>query len=192
MTPSRLALAAVLGGLVLGIGCSSARPRATMPAELGPRPYIVGTGDTLEVIVWGEDKLSGPVQVRPDGMITIALVGDVAAAGRSADELAAELQSRLTQYVSSPNVVVRVQATGSRRFFVIGNVRAPGAYDMTADQTFLQALAKAGGLNEFADADDVRIIRRSGASPVLPDYDAITRGDVPDVVLEPDDTIVVP
>jgi polysaccharide export outer membrane protein len=177
---------------LLVASCTSAAPKPPTTPETMPRRYTIGREDTLEVIVWGEEKLSGPVQVRPDGMISVALIGDVPAAGRSADELSEDVRKRLERYVEKPNVVVRVLTTGSRRFFVIGNVRAPGAYEMTAGQTLLQGLAKAGGLNEFADEDGVRIIRKDGTAAVEPDYDSITRGQAPDVILEPDDTIVVP
>ena len=162
------------------------------PPPLSQSAYSIGRGDTLEVIVWGEEKLSGPVTVRPDGQMTMPLIGDVAAAGHAPDVVATEIRQRLEHYVDAPNVVVRVVATGSRRFFVIGNVRAPGAYDMTANQTLLQALAMAGGLNEFADADDLSIVRSDGQPRLTPDYEAIIRGERPDVGLEPDDTIVVP
>lgn len=189
----RFGRAAVALGLFLASACATSTPAGPSVTDGAlNRRYEIGRSDTLEIIVWDEEKLSGPVPVRPDGMVTVALIGDVPAAGRNPDELADEIRDRLRKYVDEPNVVVRVLATGSRRFFVLGNVRAPGAYEMTAGQTLLQALAMAGGLNEFADSGGLRIIRQNTDTPTLPDYRAITRGETPDVRLQPDDTIVVP
>ena len=156
-------------------------------------PYQIGANDTLEIIVWREDKISGPVQVRPDGMITVALIGDVPAAGMTPEALSESIRTGLSRFIDSPNVVVRVTATGSRRYFIIGNVKAPGAYDLRADQTFLQALSVAGGFTDFASRGSVRIIRQNGGPlPARIDYNAVVAGDAPDIRLEPNDTIVVP
>jgi polysaccharide export outer membrane protein len=162
-------------------------------AAPSPAPYHIGANDTLEIIVWREDKISGPVQVRPDGMITVALIGDVPAAGLTPEALSENIRTGLSRFIDSPNVVVRVAATGSRRYFIVGNVKAPGAYDLRADQTFLQALSVAGGFTDFASRGSVRIIRQSGGPlPARIDYNAVVSGDAPDVRLEPNDTIVVP
>jgi polysaccharide export outer membrane protein len=165
----------------------------TAAGRSSPAPYQIGAHDTLDIIVWGEDRVSGPVQVRPDGMITVALVGDVPAAGMTPEALSESIRTGLSRFIDSPNVVVRVAATGSRRYFIIGNVRAPGAYDLRADQTFLQALSVAGGFTDFASRGAVRIIRQSGGPlPDRIDYNAVVSGDAPDIRLEPNDTIVVP
>ena len=156
-------------------------------------PYQIGANDTLEIIVWREDKISGPVQVRPDGMITVALIGDVPAAGMTPQALSESIRTGLSRFIDSPNVVVRVAATGSRKYFIVGNVKLPGAYDLRADQTFLQALSVAGGFTDFASRGSVRIIRQTGGP--LPDrinYNAVVAGDAPDIRIEPNDTIVVP
>ncbi len=177
--------------LLLG-GCTVKHRPGPAPTPLEPTPYKIAAGDTLDIVVWREDKLSGPVQVRSDGMITVPLLGDVAAAGLAPEALAENIRKGLAHFVDDPNVVVRVAATGNR-FFIVGNVRSPGAYELRPDQTFLQALAVAGGFTEFADRDGTRIIRQHGESVRLnPEYDAIVRGTSPDVRLEPNDTIVVP
>jgi polysaccharide export outer membrane protein len=106
------------------------------------------------------------------------------------EKLAGDIRQALAKYVDSPNVSVRVTAMG-RHFFIIGNVRAPGTYELRPEQTFLQALAVAGGFTEFASQGKVRIIRQ-GKPPLEPDYKAIVSGEAPDVRLEPNDTIVVP
>jgi polysaccharide export outer membrane protein len=123
----------------------------------------------------------------------MALIGDVPATGMSPEALAESIGKGLSRFIDSPNVVVRVAATGSRRYFILGNVQKPGTYDLRADQTFLQALSVAGGFTEFANRGAVRIIRQAGGGPpTLVNYDAVVRGDMPDIRLEPNDTIVVP
>ena len=179
--------------LLVLVGCAAQQPVVRPDPPPPAAPYQIGAGDTLEVIVWKEDKISGPVQVRPDGKITMALIGDVPAAGTTPEALAESIGTGLSRFIDSPNVAVRVVATGSRKFFVIGNVKTPGTYDLRADQTFLQALSVAGGFTEFANRGAVRIIRQAGGAPsALVNYDAVVRGDVPDIRLEPNDTIVVP
>lgn len=178
---------------MLAISCAPAVPLTPSHPPGAPPPYLIGAGDTLEVLVWREADLSGPVQVRHDGKITVALIGDITAAGRTSETLGHEIQTKLERVVENPNVVVRVTATGSRRFFVVGNVRTPGVFDLGANQTFLQALAIAGGFTEFADRNEVRIIRKdSPDQPLLLDYKAMIRGKALDPPLEPNDTIVVP
>ena len=191
---------AMCAALLLAGGCAKT-PAALPPVDpttqadpaASSAPYQIGPGDTLEVLVWREEQLSGPVQVRSDGMATIALVGDVRAAGQTPEALAADIRTGLARFVDEPHVVVRVAAPLSRRFYIVGQVRGPGMYELRANQTYLQALAVAGGFTDFADRDDVRIIRRSGAGATIePDYDAIVEGEAPDPLIEPGDTIVVP
>jgi len=177
--------------LVLAVGaCAAAKP-VPEPRPAQPGPYRIAAGDTLDIVVWGEDKVSGTVPVRPDGMISVALVGDLHAAGQTPEELAASTREALARFIDNPNVVIRVAATGSRYFFVMGNVQTPGMYDLRAGQTMIQALAVAGGFTEFASESRLKILR-AGAAPMEMDYNAVVRGDTPDVVLEPNDTIVVP
>jgi len=181
--------AAMCAALLFVAGCVPSRPLPTAVPD-APKAYRIAPGDALDVIVWREDKLSGPVQVRPDGMITVPLAGELKAAGLTPEELAQNTATGLARFVDNPNVVVRV-AMGSRRFFVVGNVRTPGMYELRPEQTFLQGLAVAGGFTEFAARGRVRIVR-VGAPPLEPDYDAIVKGAAQDVSLEPNDTIVVP
>ena len=176
--------------LLMLAGCAT--PKPTVPPEVPePRPYRIAAGDTLEILVWREDQVSGRVDVRPDGIITVPLAGEVRAAGSTPEELARALHDALAQFIDNPNVVVRVAVMGSRRYFVVGNVRSPGMFDLRADLTFLQAMAVAGGFTDFAARGQVRIIRVD-APALTPDYEAIVRGDAPDVRLEANDTIVVP
>ena len=177
-------------GLMLLVGACAANQPTAPPPPHEVTPYKIAAGDTLDIVVWREETLSGPALVRSDGMITVPLLGDVTAAGLTPETLSQNIKEGLAHFVDDPNVVVRVAATGNQ-FFVVGNVRTPGAYPLRPDQTFLQALAVAGGFSDFADRGDTRIIRQDGTR-VNPDYDAIVRGTVPDVRLNPNDTIVVP
>jgi len=185
----------VMGGamctiVLLGFGCTTTRaPRAPeIPAN---NPYEILPGDQLELIVWKEPQLSGPTQVRPDGKITVPLLGDVQAAGLTPEQLSENIRQQLVRYIDSPNVVVRLN-TSSRRFFISGMVRAPGTYELRPNQTLLQAIAVAGGFTDFADRNDIRVIRAGVPAPLRPNYDAIVTGEEPDLPLRADDTIVVP
>jgi polysaccharide export outer membrane protein len=184
-----------IGGAMLALMILAAcAPRAVVPPPPPAEPvlYRIGAGDVLDLIVWREENLSGSLNVRPDGMISVPLVGDLAAAGKTPEELSNDIKTGLQRFVENPNVVVRVSAT-ARRFYIVGNVRAPGMYEMRADQTLLQALAVAGGFTEFANRGRVRIVRQGGAEQAFErDYDDIVSGEIPDVRLEPNDTIIVP
>lgn len=185
----------VMGGAMFALlaaasACSPTRPPRP-PDVPATDPYQILPGDTLDLVVWREQQLSGPVQVRPDGKITVALLGDVTAAGLTPEQLSESIRQGLVKYIDSPNVVVRL-STSSRRFFISGQVRAPGTYELRPNQTFVQAVAVAGGFADFADRDDARIIRAGVPAPLRPDYDAIVSGTEPDILLQPNDTIVVP
>lgn len=155
--------------------------------------YIVGPSDILQITVWKEPDLTSPVTVRIDGMITVPLLGDVQAAGRTPSQLADTLAEGLKQYVEAPRVTVGVSQTNSARFYVLGQVTKSGEFPMSGPTTVLQALALAGGFRDFAKTDNIVIVRRD--QTVVPvNYKRITDGrDLSqNVLLLPEDTIVVP
>ncbi len=123
--------------------------------------YLLGVNDVIDVHVWKEPELSRVVSVRPDGKISLPLVGELQARGRTAMEVRAAVGERLKEYVTSPEVTVIVQQINSKRYFVIGEVQAPGVYPLTVPITAMQALAMAGGFREFADTDNIFILRRT-------------------------------
>jgi polysaccharide biosynthesis/export protein len=184
----------------LGSGCTSplasnvVRPGEAPPATEPAGPYRIGADDTVEVLVWKEPEISGPVKVRPDGMISLPLTGDVRAAGLTADQLAASIRERLGAFIEVPHVAVRLAEMGSRRFYVVGNVHTPGVYPLNAGQTVLQAVAAAGGFTDFANRHKLRLLRQHGAETtvVTCDYEAVIRGEAQDILLEPNDSVVVP
>lgn len=157
--------------------------------------YIIGAEDSLNITVWKEPTLSGTVPVRPDGRISMVLLGDLQAAGMTPMQLAADITQRLKKYVQDPIVSVVVLGVNSQRIFMIGEVGHVGAISMTPGMTPLQAIAAAGGLSPFAHPKRIYILRGTGANQKkIPfDYKKALKGDnKQDVSLEPGDTIVVP
>jgi polysaccharide export outer membrane protein len=157
--------------------------------------YIIGSEDTLQITVWKEPTLSGTVPVRPDGRISLVLLGDLQAAGMTPMQLGADITQRLKKYIQDPSVSVVVLAVNSQRIFLIGEVGHVGALALTAGMTPLQAIAAAGGLTPFANSKHIYILRGTGAKQEkIPfDYKLALKGDSKkDVTLLPGDTIVVP
>jgi polysaccharide export outer membrane protein len=158
--------------------------------------FHIGAGDVLAVFVWKEPELSREVTVRVDGKVTVPLLGDVAAAGRTSRQLATELQSLLGRYLEAPQVTLEVKQANSSRIYVLGMVANPGVYPLNQPTTVLQGLALAGGFKEFARTEDILIIRDGDAGPaaVPVNFKKIEAGKdlSQNVVLRAGDTIVVP
>lgn len=159
--------------------------------------YRIGAGDVLRVFVWREADLTRDATVRLDGRVTVPLLGDVTASGRSPRELAAQLQEMLARYLEAPQVVVSVAQANSSRIYVLGMVNKAGVYPLTGPTTVLQALAMAGGFKEFARTGDIVVIRhdQSGASMPIPvNYKRIEAGRdlAQNIALRSGDTVVVP
>jgi len=173
------------------------------PASLTPE-YRVAPGDVLQVFVWKEPDLSREIRVRTDGNLTVPLIGDVSAVGKTLRALAAELEERLGQLVTSPVVTVTLVSSNVLRFFVVGQVQRGGEFPLLGRTTVMQALALAGGFQEYAKTDEIRILRQElvvaggrarteqVALPV--NYKTLAQGQnlQGDVVLKPGDVIVVP
>jgi len=158
--------------------------------------YIIGPQDVLEIQVWKEPDFSRQALVRPDGKITLPLMGDIQASGMNSMDLKDLLTEKLKGFVDNPEVTVIVLESHSKNFYIIGRINRPGTYPLGSDMTVLQALSVAGGLGEWADKDSIRIIRRTGGKEeILPfDYDKVTSGKKleQNILLEPNDTIIVP
>jgi|TARA_B110000879_G_scaffold205993_1_gene287228 polysaccharide export outer membrane protein len=123
--------------------------------------YLLNPGDQLEVSVWNEDTLQRTITVLPDGMISFPLVGHLQAAGKSAADVEAVIGEKLDTFIADPEVNVTVTSTKGNVVFVVGKVLKPGPVAMIQSTTVMQALAMAGGLNEFAAGNSIKIIRRS-------------------------------
>ena len=158
--------------------------------------YIIGPMDVLEIQVWKEPDFSRQVLVRPDGKITFPLIDDIQASGMTTLALKALLTERLKGFVDSPEVTVIVIESRSKNFYIVGRVNQPGRYPLSPNMTVLQALSVAGGPIQLAHKDNIRIIRRSeGKEEILRfDYDKVISGKKleQNILLEPNDTIIVP
>lgn len=185
---------------VLLSACSS-QP-VTQPPETQPvlAEYRIGVGDSLRINVWRNAELSSDVPVRPDGMISLPLVGDIEAAGRTTEELAAALTSALTDYVRNPQVAVIVTNPSSsdyqRRVRITGAVQNPQSLAYRDGMTVLDLVLMAGGPNEFASANNAKLYRRvEGKVEVYPIHlkDLIEKGKVEtNYPLQPSDIVTVP
>jgi polysaccharide export outer membrane protein len=157
--------------------------------------FRIGPEDVLDVQVWKNDELSRVVPVRPDGMISLPLVNDIRAAGLTAVELRQAITQRLSEFVPSPEVSVMVREVHSVKVAVIGAVRMPGHYEVKSAATVLEMIARAQGLNEFADRGRIVVLRQNGtATSRIPfNYRKVAEGSEQDnFYVRPGDIIVVP
>ena len=175
---------------------ASATP--TTAAAAGPvdaSKYIIGSDDVLQITVWKEATLSGTFPVRPDGMISMVLLGDVKAAGLTPLQLGANLTTQYKKYIQDPIVTVLVQQFNSQRIFMVGEVGKVGPVQITPGMTVLQAISSAGGLTPYAHKNRIYILRGpQGKQEKIPfNYKKAVAGDnTQDVTLQPNDTVVVP
>jgi polysaccharide biosynthesis/export protein len=157
--------------------------------------YRMGAGDKLRIEVYKDPQLSQSVQVRPDGKITLPLIGDVEAAGVTPIELRDTISKSLKEYITSPTVTVIVVEATPATAYVMGEVNHPGAVILQAPLTIMQALALAGGLKDFADAKNIRIIRKGPAGMVETiafNYKSAMKSAGTPIYLRAGDTVIVP
>jgi polysaccharide export outer membrane protein len=185
-----------LAALVLAAVPAGAQAPPTRSPEQVEGDYIIGPGDVLQIFVWKEPDLTRDVTVRVDGKITVPLLGDLAAAGRTPQQLGSDLGKALAKFLSTPQVTLGVSQANSSRFYVMGQVNAPGVFPLAGRVSVLQGLALAGGLREFAKSDGIQIIRQSqGTQTFIPvNYKKLEDGrDISqNILLRPGDTILVP
>jgi polysaccharide export outer membrane protein len=175
---------------------AAAKPAALpVASSTSTESYVIGPSDVLTVTVWKETSLSGNLLVRPDGMISMSLLGDVQASGMTPLQLANQIAARLKKYIQDPNVSVILTQVNSKKVFLLGEVQKRGPVDMTPGMTVLQAIASAGGLSDFANAKKIYILRdEAGNHQKIPVRykEALMGNSEFDLVLKPSDTIVVP
>jgi polysaccharide export outer membrane protein len=161
-----------------------------------PPAYRIGPADVLNIYVWKEPELTRDVTVLPDGKITFPLVGEIHAQGLTVAELKKVLTQKLQSYVTAPEVTVVVTQPLSQRVYIIGKVGGAGPLTLAPGMTVLQALSAAGGLAQWADEKNIRVIRREGDKEVHLrfNYKEYTSGKnlEQNILLKPGDTIVVP
>lgn len=169
---------------------------ATTPAPSSDaNSYVIGPSDVLTITVWKEPTLSGTILVRPDGMISLALLGDVQASGLTPLELADQIAAKLKKYIQDPNVSVVISQIHSKVVYLLGEVVKRGPVEMTPGMTMLQAVASAGGLTDFANKKRMYVLRNEAKSHLripIKYKDALRGKSAFDLVLKPGDTIVVP
>ncbi len=168
------------------------KPKADAPGL--DADYRLGPGDKLRIEVYKDPQLSQSVQVRPDGKITLPLVGDVEANGRTPIELRDAIAQALKEYMNNPVVTVIVVEATAATAYVVGEVTHPGAVKLDGAVTVLQALALAGGLKDFANEKKIRVIRKntSGVQTIAFNYRDAINGHGSPLYLRPGDTVVVP
>lgn len=160
--------------------------------------YIMGPEDVLEITVWKNADLSKQVQVRPDGRISLPLIGDVSAVGRTAAQLTEEISARLKSYMENPTVSILVREVNSYQIYVLGEVNAPGKYPLKSKTTLLQAITIAHGFTQVAARNKIVVFRfgkdGEGLHKIKASYDDIVLRDGSDqnIELKPGDQIVVP
>lgn len=205
----RILLAACSTISTLAIGTAAAQtPRpASLTAETAAdvrldkaalsENYVIGVGDVVAISVWKDADLSRTMPVRPDGRISLPVIGEVQAAGLTAVELQERIVAKLDPYVRHPQVNVMIQEIRSRTFNVMGKVTKPGSFELIKPTTVLDAIALAGGFQEYARVTHIYVLRPGpGGSPAtLPfNYKAVIKGKntAENVSVQPGDTVVVP
>jgi len=200
----------VFSGIVLAQAGPGNSSQATPPASVNPgqtagpvtkdhpeENYVIGDGDVLGINLWKEQELTVSIPVRLDGKISLPLIGEVQASGKTPLQLKNDITTKLLAYLSAPDVTVTVQQMNSQKFNILGRVAKPGAYPLSATTTVLDAIAAAGGFLDFAKQKGIYILRKDsngGARRIPFNYKDVIKGSHPEenIQLRPDDTIVVP
>jgi polysaccharide biosynthesis/export protein len=164
-----------------------------------PQEFLLGPEDVLEIAVWRNQDLSRTTAIRPDGLISMSIIGDIQAAGLSANALAERIAERLAKFVTNPAVSISVKEINSYSVFVLGEVTKPGKYQLKSFTTLLQAISLAGGFTEFAKKNKLQVVRNDSNGDgrvheirIPVSYSDLLSGHSGNFVLKPGDTVVVP
>ena len=189
----------LLCSMLFQAGCYGTLPPKEYDAPAG---FLLGPEDELEITVWKNLELSRTTVIRPDGLISMPLTGDIQAAGLTADALAQRITERLKEFFSTtPAVSVSVKAINSYSVFVLGEVAKPGKYQLKSYITVLQAISMAGGFTDYAKKNKLQVLRLTENGdrkrqevhiPVRYDDLVAGRGEPGNIVLHSGDTVVVP
>ena len=197
-----ISVAFLLCSMLSQAGCfQSATPMEPME-YVAPAGFLLGPEDELEITVWKNQELSRLTVIRPDGLISMPLIGDIQAAGLTSDALAQRITERLKQYfATTPSVSVSVKAINSYSVFVMGEVAKPGKYQLKSYVTVLQAISTAGGFTVYAKRNKLQIVRvtengdgtrREVHIPLRYDDLMAGRGEPGNIVLHSGDIVLVP
>ncbi len=217
--PSRAAVFAVISAVAVSLASGETPFRAADPdprasttttpngvtspagglqdAQQNMHEYRIGPGDVLGIEVWKEPDASSPtLAVRPDGRVSLPMLGEMTVTGLTPNELERQLAAKFGELIRGARVTVSVRETNSQKIYLIGEVKKEGPVRMQAPMTVLQALAEAGGVTDFAKRHKIYILRTDqGRRLILPfDYPAVVRGEKmqQNILLFPGDTVVVP
>ncbi len=160
-------------------------------ASVDPRAYVIGAEDIIAIRVWREPEMSALYAVRPDGKISMPLVGEVQAGGLTPKELEGKVVEALQTVMNRPQVAVSVQDVRSKKYYVQGQVNRAGSFPLISRLTILEAIGLAGGLQEFANQKDIRILRKGAI--IKFNYKEVTKGKKMEqnVEIMPGDQIIV-
>ena len=201
LVPRVLSIGIALCAMVAQVGCLGPVTSRDYKASDVPSEFLLGSEDQIEINVWKNPDLSRVTLIRPDGYVSMPIIGDVQAAGLTAEALAAQLTERLKGYIQNPSVSVNVKELNSYSVFVLGEVTKPGKYQLKSYVTVLQAISMAGGFTNYASKNRlqvVRIIESPGHKrqeihiPLRYDDLVSGRGEPGNIVLLSGDTVVVP
>ena len=178
-------------------------PMAISPLQAADTPqiskiedYIMGPGDVLEISVWNNEALTKLVTVLPDGKIQFPLIGEVVVGGKTIAGLEKELKERIGAFVPDPNLYLMVQGTNSMVVYIIGEINSPGRFGLNANINVLQALAMAGGFNQWAKKNKIKILRETTGKTLFLDfvYDDVIEGKNLDqnISLKRGDIVLIP
>jgi polysaccharide export outer membrane protein len=190
------ALAQVATQKPVGVTQAPANGNPVAPAGVSlPAGYVIGPEDVLRVVFWRDNELSAELVVRPDGKISVPLLNDVQAAGYTPEQLADVLVKAATKYIADPTATVIVKEIHSRKVFVLGEVTRPGSVALIGEMNVLQLIATVGGLLEYADKEDITIVRQENGKEqrFKFNYKDVVRGKKleQNIQLKPGDTVIV-
>ncbi|MGP8154017.1 MAG: polysaccharide biosynthesis/export family protein [Smithella sp.] len=155
--------------------------------------YVIGPEDVLDIFVWKEESLTKTVPVRIDGKISLPLLDDIQASGRTPLQLKEEITKKLRGFVDNPTVTVTVKEANSYRVFISGEVKQPGIVHIRSEVTLVNLIIMAGGFTEWANKRKILIITKENGKEkrITANYNKIIDGDVPDIVIKPGDTVII-
>jgi len=165
---------------------------AANTANVDRKAYVIGPEDVISVRVWREPDNSGSFRVRPDGRVSIPLIGEIQAAGLTPEQLSDNITKGLEKVMVRPEVTVGVEQVNSKKYYIQGEVNRPGAYPLVIPTTVLEALVNAGGFRDFANTKKIVILR--GTQRLRFNYKEVTKGKKMEqnILLKPGDQIIVP
>jgi polysaccharide export outer membrane protein len=165
-------------------------PPPAVPVD--PKAYIIGAEDVISIRVWHEPENSGQFVVRPDGKVSVPLIGEIQAAGITPEKLSANIAEGLQKIMVHPEVTVGVERVNSKKYYIQGEgINRPGSYPLVIDTTILEALVNAGGFREFANTKKIVILR--GSETLKFNYHEVTKGKKMEqnILVKPGDQIIV-